>query len=505
MNGRPGWTSDLESYTEHAATVRELDGQRLHGDGLRKTVPVEYIPNEQVRGAVDAIEGATSTGDDLGRRLPGLLLPGFGENPDEAPELYRDDCGDDLPYGCMDCGWTEVVGRTCRVSRCPRCAASWTMDRCIDPLASLLDTRRELDRERSSHQRLHHIVVSPAPGERFDVDPDEPDREVLDVAWSTAKRVLAELGIKHGYGMFHGYRGSDEHQVAPGEDETPDDRGAWKGRLFQGEGSESLAELIARELEESPHFHVIGIGNRLEGGELTRALEAATGWVVHRITPNNTNVSLYDAKDAARALTYCMSHTSLYVDPGGNYRAFARPFGRVADNKPPEAVKEDAEDIIRRADVAPVTLGINPSELECPGPTELEVDDILGDAPRATTAAIDAGGVRSPAPAPARDGAEAGPGELPAESGAWDAPGGGSTSRGADELEDVDESAGEDVDRWEGDFDPDDRCGGRMRPIWAVAKQLDNPEWVEAAAFADRLREDVLEWSDELEGLDPPD
>lgn len=497
------WQNDLESYTEHANNSREVTGERLHSGGLRKTVPVETIPDGRVRGAVEAIEGATSKPGMDGRDLPGFLLPGFGSDPSTAPDLYRETCGDDLPYGCMECGWSTTLGRTCRISRCPRCAASWAMDRSINPLASLLNVRSHMDRERDEHIRLHHLVVSPEPGEQYDVDDDAPNQDVLEVAWSTVKRVLRSFGVKHGYGFYHGYRGKDEHQAAPGEEEVGDDRGAWKGRLFQGEGSESLESLIDRELKESPHFHIVAVAHEVPGGELSRALEAATGWVMHRITPNGSNVSLYDAKDAARAVTYCISHTSMYVDSAGNYRSAARPFGRVDDDKPREEVKDWAEDIIRRSDVAPVTLGINASSLECPGPSADQLEAIPGvdvdegdDEGAGAVASVPRGGS-----APVRSsGREAAPGELPPDRDAWDAPAGSTATDGVES----DETGEESPDRWEGDFDPDDRCGGRMRPIWTVARRLESPKWVESAIYADDLRETVREWSDELENLDPP-
>lgn len=85
------------------------------------------LEEQQAEEIVDAIERARPgyTVDvpahaeprrDRWSALPNGILPGFGEE--------YDDCGDDYPHFCEDCGHPEMLGRTCYRFSCPRCAPS---------------------------------------------------------------------------------------------------------------------------------------------------------------------------------------------------------------------------------------------------------------------------------------------------------------------------------------------------------------------------------------------
>lgn len=285
---------------------------------------------------VSRFQSVDARDDRFGFELPELELPGFGE--------AYDDCGEDIPRFCANCGSTHVVGRTCYRAVCPRCGASWVRRQGTAIAAKLEATRRYLESSRAGWDgyKFHHLAISPPDGfETF-------TNEALDRTFEILKEVLSELGVDTGVIFYHPYRGEDG-----------DDRGDWKRRLFEGLDWEDVRD----ELEHSPHFHVVAIAKHVDGGYVTKAIEEQTGWLVERITKGeDSNVSIYDKYDLCRVVSYALSHTGLY-ETEETTRAAYRYFGRAA-NLPAEDHIEREIDAAMRS-VTPRTLGLEWSSVAC--------------------------------------------------------------------------------------------------------------------------------------------
>jgi len=284
----------------------------------------------------DALRTVRGVGGDprtLTNELPGLPLPGHGE--------AYDDCGEELPHFCAGCGETHTVGRTCYRKECPRCASGWAMERATAAGAKLEATRRYLYAKRGTSPRFHHLVFSPP--DEFAVARDDP----LAAGYEIVKELLDELGTDGGVIIYHPWRGAES-----------DDRGFWQDVLFEGNDWSETVE----KLEYGPHFHVIALGNFVPGGRFTRKLYERTGWVFKRITKggdsSDSNVSIYDEYDLARALSYSLSHAGVSEDCDA-YRYFGRVHNMTAD----EHIEEYMSEAVRS--VAPDTLGLSYRSTSC--------------------------------------------------------------------------------------------------------------------------------------------
>lgn len=419
--------------------------------------------DEQTREVVEAIRSPRQAGeedlvgDDSYRWLPPLVLPGFG---DEYP-----DCGDDLPLFCEDCGHVATVGRTCARSSCPRCGAAWCRDRGEVIVGKLASLRAMLDDGSGSH-RFHHLALSPPDDWRLEAD------DVLDRTFQVIYDVLDALGIDGAYVFYHPWRGADG-----------DDRGAWKDRQFAGREWEGD---VRDELELGPHFHVICVADEVRGGQLTADVHEATGWVTKRITPDGSNVSLYDDDAMARAVLYCLSHTGLRQTDAGLTAQFRGHGVQKTDDGTPVKRLPDYldhyDELVRRA--APDTLGVSLSGELC---TESVVrgpeDGGGGGGPSSALQELrrrHAAGGDGPPPPPGEGGD---PNELTADvqdpfTYAAAAPGG------------------------DGDEDPDPQpCEARMVHLRHAPDYLEDEEWRSRAQHVDELQTTWADWEDRLDEI----
>lgn len=300
-------------------------------DDLRERY-AEKIPSSTLWS--DEIDGAVFLEDDY--RLPGLDLPGFGER--------RDDCGVEIPHFCTDCGHRIDVGRTCSQNRCPRCAPAWVTKRAPNMVARIHEAAKMKSAALPENTPVfkHHVVVSP-PDDLF-IDADNP----LEEAFSTIRSLMHTFDME-GAVFYHGYRGSDDLE---------DDRGEWKKRLFN---DREWGE-VRQELEVRPHFHLVGCTPWVPGGDVVDKFHQETGWVLHRVTERNGSpVSLGDMSAVARAVTYCLSHTSIDTTGEAN-RAMYRKYGSAYHNADCRSI-DDAKEAVNH--VAPDTLGVPSMEVEC--------------------------------------------------------------------------------------------------------------------------------------------
>jgi len=425
---------------------------------------------------IERSQQATDT-DDLW--TADMTLPGFGG-------VQYDDCGDDLPRFCADCGDDVVAGSTCYRSRCSRCAPSWARRRSAHVVSQLEQLRRYRQDFKPNHQRFHHGVVSvPA---HFHPDAEDPWEKGLEIV----KGILKAADLE-GYIFYHPYRGKEG-----------DDRGEWARRLF----SENDWEDVEPELKFAPHYHVVVVGHEFPGGDVTRDVEAETDWVIHRILKEGSNVSIYDHFDLARAVSYCLSHTGLY-ETDEQTRAAVRPTGpNLTQNLSfdPDENDEDAR-LFRQADakvrsVAPKTLGLPYSSLACTNERHPDDEDCTcGDdeeqvqvagAEAARTDHIDFQSLDSTA---GDADAQLGDDDLRGMDAVTDDP-------GADDLRSLE--AGADDGPGDGADDQEAEpvaCNGRLVNIGKAPKFLEDDEWRAQAPHADRLEEVYQEWRERLDWL----
>lgn len=399
--------------------------------------------------------------------LPAMDLPGFG--------TQLDDCGDDLPHFCRSCGATFTIGRTCNRSQCPRCAVSWARQRASSICGKLDACRRYLYASGNDNQFYHHLVISPPPD--WSVDAGEDHQAVFERTLDVVKDTLDELGVE-GVVFYHPYRGVDG-----------DDRGAWKQRIghyrpwteHQRRNRDDLqGEPVRDELELSPHFHIVGIAPFVDGDGVSDVVEAATGWVIHRITQSeNSTKSITDDFSLARAVSYAISHVGLYESQSGNVQAAYRYVGSTLNDVTAYEDNQARIDAIVRA-VAPRTLGIPLRELACSTEVvdraEYRVD--LGRAIGKTKVG------QTPSTST----------ELPRTSNV-DATGevivGSSGPGEADDAELLQESDGTTVTRDNPDLAA---CQGALLPIHKAGDYLHDDEWVAQAENAKQLLETWNEW-----------
>ncbi|WP_226043539.1 hypothetical protein [Natrinema sp. DC36] len=250
------------------------------------------------------------------------LLPGMG--PDGYAENAYDDCGNPHPHVCDDCGWHVDFGRTCSRSVCARCGAAWNADYAKKKAAKMRRVRIEQyksmkeDPNWNRNILLHHQIISAPLGWYYDLarsgytleEANEETRQVV-------KDILNEMRAQ-GMLIRHDYRGKNEDGELEKDAGATDDLGEWKPRLYHQldwHGEDGVRE----ELAWNPHYHCVVAGDFLKGGEMTEEIEAATGWVIHRIADDKDRSIQNDGK-MLRVLMYDISHCSI-VQNGDQMRS----------------------------------------------------------------------------------------------------------------------------------------------------------------------------------------
>jgi hypothetical protein len=277
----------------------------------------------------DQAGGQSDVYDDY---LPVLSLPGT--------DGKYEDCGDEVPRFCGDCGHVTHAGRTCYRSGCPRCWKGWDRRRSTAITSKLEALRRYKESiEGGGWQgyKFHHLAISPPDG--FAMNVEDGDREqVLQNTFDLLKEVLGEMTVETGALFYHPFRGEDG-----------DDRGFWKDVLPDGDPVDM--DDLRDDLSFEPHFHAVVLAKHVPT-VVTPRIEEETGWVIHRITKGeDSDVSLYDKYDLARSVTYCLSHTGR-----GSSRAAYRYFGEVANFSAEARIEREMDAAVRS--VAVNTLGL---------------------------------------------------------------------------------------------------------------------------------------------------
>lgn len=443
-------------------------------------VEIDRRPNELV--SQKTTVGQKPTPDDYLQTFEeeGPAINGFGE--------MGDDCGDDLAMFCDCCAETTVVGRTCGLSRCPRCWTSWCRDRAISKACRLAVTRAVRDENRSEQQFYHHLAWSPP--DDWALQADNPYRKTKQVI----NEILDAMDLD-AVGVYHAFRG----------EEGEDDRGEWKKRLPNGPEDE-WADVRA-ELEHSPHFHMIAVGSHVPGDELTTRVEEETGWSLHRITKENSVVSLYDNSDMVSALMYAISHAALKRTDAGNNRVKMWQHGDIlnqkfvkesetADHEDPyeqgdlviTEETEDEMDLLARAH-APITLGVDVDSQLCTAEFVSSVEAETGAERAGVRSLIDigTGDTRTWTPVSASSSSDGATGTDTAT--AELATAGGMQT----EVEEIEHNreGGSSIDV----------CQGRKLPIWEAKSYIGDPEFRESAEHIEQLDATWADWKPRLEAM----
>jgi len=304
-------------------------------------------PNEIAQSLIDAIQRPRQADSDEFKRrgsdvwLPQLDLPGFGD--------AYDDCGDDIPHFCEDCGHSFAVGRTCKRSVCPRCAPAWVLDRAPGIVGRLDTVSRVMSARSDEPVYKHHVVFSPPDDWALEAD------DILDRTFHVIRELLLKMNAE-GIVAYHPWAGADHLEG--------DDRGEWKKRLFSDRDWDGD---VRQEVKPRGHFHAVVASPHIAGGETIAQVNQETDWVIKRVTKRDgSGRSLKDLEDVARATTYVLSHTGIDTEGDGNNAAAYRAYGSTYHDPDVDVyddVQEAADVAVR--EVAPRTLGIAADAVRC--------------------------------------------------------------------------------------------------------------------------------------------
>lgn len=300
------------------------------------------------------------SGDTPGGWLPTLSLPSFGDAYEE--------CGDERPHFCGDCGHPIEIGRTCARSMCPRCWSAWVMKRAgtsreqgreVPGYVSQLIKTAKMKSSRLGGEAVfhHHMAIMP-PMDDWYLAAEDPLARTKDVI----KEIMDAVNME-GIIVYHPWSGDNEEHEG-------DDRGEWKHRI--GEGRE-WDDDVRKELKPRGHFHVVGCSPYVPGEGVTDRVHEATGWVIKRIARND-GVSLEHEEDIAGAVTYTLSHAGVDTRGEQNRAAVWKHGATYHDGQVSAADRKAGDAAVRRA--APRTLGVSGRNITCYEELpEGEVDD----------------------------------------------------------------------------------------------------------------------------------
>lgn len=417
--------------------------------------------------ASDHITSREPDGRTFDDELPRGPIPGTGE--------LGDDCGEDVPLFCKsaDCGDVSWVGSTCRRSRCPRCWQSWAFHRAKKWCGKFEGLRSERPKTAKGGPFFHHVTVSMAEiGLRFDSD------DALNRGFDVVKVLLQKVFVDTGLIVYHPWRIAEEHRGEVMGHDSGDGDLTWNDvlELAESEGRD-WKELADEYLVYAPHFHAIVLADMVSGA-VTEAVEAETGIVIHRITPGDSNVSIYGIEELAKVTAYCLSHAGL-MESGSGHRVAMRGFGELHNYGAPMWAEQKAVEALR--DVSYQVLGVDFQRPTC-------------DAPAPENDAHEGGdecGCDHPHPDPRRTGPSPAPLAAPSRSGSP------SSSAAVASTPSVAVDGGDPEGRSPSPEGSGGCCGAPLLPIWKAPDYLEDDDWIESigASAEEQLRDAYEDWT----------
>lgn len=288
--------------------------------------------------------------------LSDALLPGKGQRGKNCGIISR-------IAVCDNCGTKIPLRASCYQPLCPSCWHKWRYRRAKGYLTKLEGFRRYVYVNRGRNwkfAKFHHVVVSPPPNLEYALlaEAKTPVKvRFFNKLVREAKNIAERVGFLNGGLMiFHPYRLKWSCPEC-GEWFKPDELKEHLSKVHLKD-EEEIKEIIRkirvqdddpvnegrrwREILKkkswgdyvyfSPHFHVFGVTNSIDGLVCKKVYER-TGWVVHRVTKPNSNISLRNLEDLARSLLYCLSHAGILIDDRGKIVRTIRWFGEIAHFK----------------------------------------------------------------------------------------------------------------------------------------------------------------------------
>lgn len=421
-------------------------------------------------------------------QLPELPIPSSGD-------VTRDHCGDEMPvafcdnpdHGVADSRekghifWGES---RCRMARCPRCWESWDFAG-AKPKVAKMEGLRRLRSSRGKDSKFHHVTVSAA-NINIRFDSDHPRERMTEAV----KALMQTVNVATGYISYHPWRIAEEHRGDVLGHGSGDGDMNWKDiyPLVDERGWDAVVDEL---LVFAPHFHVVCLSEFVQGGDLTREIEARTGLVIERITAGDQSVSIFGLEALCGVMMYCLSHCGLYETAGGEFAA-ATPFGEVADFSAVPRVHDAVDEAMRSK--AYDVLGV-----DFPARDDTCTEEIMMEAPETVS-------VRS------QSAVSAATGTAPDETmGAlWGSGGAGHDPSNSDEHPLPTDDSGT-VVKETASVTTERTCLGRIRPMSTAPAVLDDQEWraaagedaVEALSEAFELFIDLADERDD-EQLDHP-
>jgi len=237
-----------------------------------------------------------------------FIPPAKGEKGNGCSERF-------LEFFCPNCGYSRKQIAYCKKATCPKCGKFWIKKATARITARLETLRRYKQSFSRKHIRLHHFVLSPPSWEEIRVKNLNP-KALADALFRKAAEILRRCGIKNFVIIFHPYRLADNEIW-----DLKSEGRAWKNALNDNwrEKVKTFQVFVAE--------HFVGSGKRVYEN---------FGWILKRVT-GKSKVSIFDLKDLAKQVYYCLSHARLLEN-----RQFSpyRYYGRIKTLKISDEVKK---------------------------------------------------------------------------------------------------------------------------------------------------------------------
>jgi hypothetical protein len=496
---------DGDGYGDTSGLVYGYDDDDLDDTEIRKVIRSGYGNIGVSPGDVEPMSSTKSTLDD---RLPQSPLPG-------DPGYAQPDCGADIPaWACEDCGNPLYIGRTCKNPSCERCWAAAVRDQVVTRAAKLYGLGGDLYHNRYDEREdvdLNHIVAS-LPD--ILVDSDEPIEHVLKIL----KVILEKKWHIEGFeAVYHPYRIKDEYR----KDQY--DHGGEPGR-----GDMTWADVLDKDdpyqyLKHEPHFHIFFPAKRYQFDYSTvEYVERETGWVFHRISKEDSNISVWDLDDLVHQLTYCYSHCGV-IETEQKTKLASRMKGDLHNIDALDRITKQATASF--CDAAPKLLGVNFTDMseasceaaacDCDDDEECHCEDDhplhdLYDGDDDGTPDFNAADSSNAAPSFDETGGSDTQSALNPDSNLLSTNGTPTLEAGSPGVDDATESdtteiAAADATRSVSPAvatDAGDTCDGDLIPMREAQSLLDDDEWCKQARYSDALRLAYEEWQDRTDDGD---
>jgi len=326
--------------------------------------------------------------------LSDSLLPGKGQKGKNCGKIARIKV-------CDVCGYRAPLESSCYQPLCPSCWHKWRFRRAKEYLTKLEGFRRYIYANRGRNwkfAKFHHVVLSPPQNLEYPLLTEaktSEKRRFFNRMVDEAKKIAEYVGFfDGGLLIFHPYRLKWKCPEC-GKLLEPDEFKEHLSKVHLKD-KKDIEEIVRKVREQdddpvnegrkwreilkkddwydciyfSPHFHVFGVANTIDGLVCRRAYEK-TAWIVHRVTKGKTKISVGNLDDLARSLLYCLSHVGILVDDTtGKIIRTIRWFGDIAHFKTlnKRIEKEVLEALLRaqkRLKDAP-EVKVGKTELICP-------------------------------------------------------------------------------------------------------------------------------------------